>query len=196
MTHPTVYGFGGYKRSGKDAAVDELESAYGFARTGMSTPIDEAARILNPIITHAPDGRPIHYIEFNDVVCHGDYTLAKEDAEFRRFLKALGADLGREIDANLWVNKVRATINASLDRGVPIALTGTRFPNELELIRSMGGVLVWVSRPGVEDSTDTHSTESSVAPEDFDHVIVNDGTLEDLYKKVRKLHLSLRSDRR
>lgn len=185
-----VYGFGGYKESGKDAAVDELEADFGFARTGMSVPIDQDARILNPVITHAPDGRPIHYIEFNDVVCGGDYTLAKQNSEFRGFLKRLGADYARTLDVDFWVKRVRATMEESLSRGVPIALTGTRFPNELDLIRDLGGLLVWVSRPGVEDSSDTHSTESSVGPDDFDTVIVNDGTLEDLYAKVRALHLS------
>lgn len=190
MPGPYVYGFGGWKESGKDSAAEALIDAHGFVVGSMSIPIDHDARVLDPIVAFV-DGRPVHYAEYIDEVCSGDFTRAKENTELRGFLKRLGADYAREIDLDFWVKRVRASIQASLDASVPYALTGARFENELQMVRDLGGPLVWVERPGIEGPKDTHSTESSVGPDDFDYVVVNDGTLAQLRQKVLDLHQSL-----
>lgn len=180
-----LYGFGGFKGSGKDEAAIGLESI-GFARVNMSAPMDEAARMTNPIITYI-NGRAIHYVEYRDDICGGDYALAKEHPEVRRFLREIGG-FGRKVKPSYWVGEAQKTVAGLLDDGVSVALTGTRFPAELEMVRALGGLLVWVSRPGYEDGSDTHITESSVSEDDFDVVLVNDGSIADLHRKMLLLH--------
>lgn len=175
---PRLVGFGGRKGAGKDAAAWALEHFYGFHRESFSVSIDLAARGMNPIIDQI-DGRFVHYDEYVDQVCRGDFTLAKEHPEVRRFLEQTGG-FGRSIIPNLWVDRAEERVVERMATGQSFALTGVRFPEEIEMVRRHGGFTIWISRPGHEDLSSTAVTENSVGPEDFDLVIVNDGTLEDL----------------
>lgn len=64
-----------------------------------------------------------------------------------------------------------------------LAITDLRFQNEAERVKKLGGVIWEVQRPGVE--SDGHSSEQRLPEELVDHVIVNDGTLDDLREAVR-----------
>lgn len=175
---PHLIGFGGRKGAGKDAAAWTLEHFYGFHRESFSVSIDLAARGMNPIIDQI-DGRLVHYDEYVDVVCRGDFTLAKEHPEVRRFLEQTGG-FGRSIVPSLWVDRAEERVVERMAAGQSFAITGVRFPEEIQMVRRHGGFTIWISRPGHEDLSSTAVTENSVGPEDFDLVIVNDGTLEDL----------------
>ncbi len=178
MARPALIGFGGLKRAGKDAAAWTLEHFHGFHRESFSVAIDLAARELNPVIEQR-DGRLVHYIEYVDLICSGDFTLAKEHPEVRRFLEQVGG-FGRSIDPEVWLDRAEKRVLEITGSGQGFALTGVRFPNEIEMIHRHGGLTIWISRPGHEDTTSTAVTETSVGPEDFDVVLVNEGSLEDL----------------
>lgn len=60
----------------------------------------------------------------------------------------------------------------------------TRFENEAKAIKDRNGLILRVNNPRVV-STDTHPSETSLDSYQFDYVIENDGTLEELYDKVR-----------
>lgn len=174
--------FGGRKRSGKDAAAEVLERSHDFHRESFSVAIDLAAREMDPIIT-SRGPRLIRYTEYVDEVCRGDFTLAKEHPEVRRFLEQVGG-FGRSIDPTVWLDRAEKRVVDTLSMGQSFALTGVRFPNELEMVHAHGGLAIWISRPGHEDTTSTAVTETSVGPDDFEVVLVNDGTLEDLAQLV------------
>jgi hypothetical protein len=188
MSHrPNLVGFGGRKRSGKDAAAWTLEHFYGFHRESFSVAIDLAAREFDPIIEQR-DGRLVHYAEYVDEVCNGDFTLAKEHLEVRRFLEKVGG-FGRSIVPDVWVNRAEQRVVDTLATGKNFALTGVRFPEEIAMVRRHGGLSIWISRPGYEDLSSTEVTENSVGPEDFDLVIVNEGTLDDLSWLVQAAYI-------
>jgi hypothetical protein len=65
-----------------------------------------------------------------------------------------------------------------------VVVDDVRFPNEAQLIKSMGGQLWRIERPGLTDATG-HSSEGGLADWEFDRVIVNDGTVEDLVRDLR-----------
>lgn len=188
MTSPKttrLVGFGGYKESGKDAAADALVATLGFEKDSVSLAIDAAARGVNPIIEYR-GGLPVHYGTYVDKVCGGDFTLAKENPEVRRFLQKIGA-LGRSVRESVWTDRAEERMLQTLHAGGNYALTGVRFPIEIEMVRRNGGLLVWISRPDAEDRSDTDVTENSVGPDDFDVMILNDGTLEQLREKTLSL---------
>jgi hypothetical protein len=71
-------------------------------------------------------------------------------------------------------------------------ITDTRFPNEAQAIKNRKGILIRIERPRPFD----HPTElgtghpSETALDDyhkFDYILMNDGTIEDLIKKVKKI---------
>ena len=68
-------------------------------------------------------------------------------------------------------------------------ITDVRFPNEYDAVKAKGGLILRVNRPGygtsMLDLATAHPSETALDGHDFDHVIENDGNLEDLKKKVQ-----------
>lgn len=64
-------------------------------------------------------------------------------------------------------------------------ITDMRFPNEMEAVELREGVTIKVVRPGT--AVGTHPSETALDDAYFDHVISNDGTIEDLIEKVRQV---------
>lgn len=65
-------------------------------------------------------------------------------------------------------------------------ITDLRFDNEYLLVKSFGGKIVKVYRPG-ENHKDMHITERGFDDELCDYTIENDGTIEELKEKVTEL---------
>lgn len=99
----------------------------------------------------------------------------------RLILQLLGTEGGRDvIHPNIWVN---ATLGNLTENDFCI-VTDVRFPNEVEGIKKRKGIVVRVVRPS-KVSTSTHPSETALNEyQDWDYVIINDGTLEDLEEKV------------
>lgn len=194
----TLIGLGGKKRAGKDAVAEILKRRFGFTVLGMSDALHEAMVTLNPwvFIPHdyrvrVSDGgllgsRMIRYALLADLV---DYDEMKTIPEVRRLLQVFGTEVGRNLlGEDVWVDVMKRKI-VDIGAGrhpLNIAVTGIRFENELEMIEDLGGTSIYVRRPEavIAASTDTHSSEHSLLPRDFDHVLDNDGTLSDLEAMV------------
>jgi hypothetical protein len=99
----------------------------------------------------------------------------------RLVLQLLGTEGGREvIHPNIWVNATLGNLTDA-DR---VIVTDVRFPNEVTGIKVRKGIVVRVIRPS-KISTSTHPSETALNDfQDWDYVIVNDGTIEDLKRKV------------
>ena len=187
-----LIGIGGRLTSGKDTVADYLVDNYDWVKIGMSEPLDEALVILDPLIPVKflrLFTRHIRYSALHDAV---GYTEAKKNHEVRRLLQKLGTDVGRKMfGENVWVDYASRKIDKLRSEGKSVILTGIRFPNEAIMIsgnmmNGPAGQLVWVDRPDIKDtSLLTHASEA-MGQEVFDIVLVNDGTLLDLYAKVEK----------
>jgi len=80
-------------------------------------------------------------------------------------------------------------------------VTDVRFPDEVKAIEDRGGVVIRVNRPDeplIEDGTTIyyppfddveHPSETALDDYEFDYVINNNGTIEDLVEKVKQLDL-------
>jgi hypothetical protein len=195
-----LIGIGGKLTSGKDTVADFLVESHGWIKLNMSAPLHEAALVLNPWIRVAPNESPDLVSEFytyEELTNYLGYTRAKEIEGYRAFLQRLGTEVGRDMfDKNLWTKIADRNIARLRQHGDNVVITGIRFPNEFEMIRNSrnmdgegdAGLLLWVERPGLDNSSTTagHASES-LTSDGFDTTIVNNGTLEDLYKKTEKL---------
>lgn len=103
---------------------------------------------------------------------------------FRLILQYFGTEVGRNtLGQNFWVNSTFQNYHKDSYWICP----DLRFPNELEAIKSRGGLLIRIERPGL-DLSDQHSSETSLNDyKNWDEVIVNDSTLEDLREKVKEI---------
>jgi len=102
----------------------------------------------------------------------------------RLVLQLLGTEGGRDvIHPNIWVNATLSDLTEK-DR---VIITDTRFPNEVEGIKRKWGIVVRIIRPSIV-STSTHPSETSLNDyKDWDYLIINDGTLEQLQEKVKTM---------
>ena len=67
-----------------------------------------------------------------------------------------------------------------------------RFPNELETVKKHNGITIRINRGLVERTGKMiqgveHSSETSLDNAEFDYVIENNGTIEELIEKVREI---------
>ena len=86
-------------------------------------------------------------------------------------------------------------MKALLDGGMParLAISDVRFPNEADAIRAFGGLVVRVERPGV-GPINGHESEIALDGYDFDLVVVNDGTLDELTDEMEAVLASCSSN--
>jgi hypothetical protein len=70
-------------------------------------------------------------------------------------------------------------------------ITDTRFPNEAKAIKDAGGMVVRVERSGVK-ATNAHPSETSLDNWEFDYVIHNNKSVNDLSKEVKALLRSVK----
>jgi hypothetical protein len=178
----------GYGGVGKDSLADCLIAEHGFKRYAWADTLRLAAEALNPIVgtTIVPDedrrnGPVTVVIRYKDALETYGYVQAKKQfPEFREVLQKLGTDVGRNlISDNVWVDATLARIGRECGPDDNIVLTDTRFPNEADAIRKMGGYVVRIEREGVGPVND-HPSETSLDDYDFDLIVTNNGPIEDL----------------
>ncbi|CAB4133424.1 hypothetical protein UFOVP250_174 [uncultured Caudovirales phage] len=132
----------------------------------------------------------------------------------RLALQLLGTEAGRDVfHKDLWIYSLEKRI----EKFDNVVLTDTRFPNEIEFIRKLGGVIVQVERGKKPQWYETalkenqykhaekdyilydegqcmeqkyptiHISEWAWIGQKIDYTIKNDSTLEDLFKSVRNV---------
>lgn len=126
----------------------------------------------------------------------------------REFLQKLGTEAMRDgLHTNVWVNALfsdyvpkRETLGGEsvwIENDKDYVhfserftypswiITDMRFPNEMEAVVEKGGITIRVVRPGT--ITGTHPSETALDKAKFDYEIINNGTMEELVKKVREI---------
>ncbi len=179
-----LIGVGGRKGHGKDAFAHLLGSNWEVI--AMSDPLYEAVLRLDPPIKVS--GKYMNISCFLREQCKGDWVVAKRNPDVRQMLQKLGTDVVRDlIDVDAWVKMMKRKVLSHIQAGRNIAVTGIRFPNELQAIRQMGGLTVWVERTALDHEADTHASEMSLKREDFQIQVSNNGSLEDLQRVASQI---------
>lgn len=113
----------------------------------------------------------------------------------RRLMQTLGTEWGRRaLHENFWTDIAASRIetllgsnfNANTDGILKVVFDDCRFPDEAEMIRRYGGLVVEVTRPGTAPvGIVGHASEVQDFPADI--VICNDGTVEDFEARLATL---------
>jgi hypothetical protein len=167
-----LIGLSGYARSGKDATAELLCLNYEFKRLSFADPMRNAIYKLNPICSER--GRVA------DVVDEYGWEIAKATPEVRRLLQVFGTEVGREMfGGNFWIDQAFKQI----DPAANVVIADVRFPNEADAIKARGGTVIRINRHNLS-AVNGHKSEHALDNYMFDHVIYNDGTLDDLADNV------------
>ncbi|MFF8845528.1 hypothetical protein ACF08N_22880 [Streptomyces sp. NPDC015127] len=177
-----IIGLSGYARSGKNEAAEALVQ-HGWRQAAFADKLREFLYALDPLI-------PGHYgaghLRLRRLVDSTGWDYAKVTyPEVRALLQRAGTEAGRKVlGANVWVN---ALFESHADAPA-LAVTDVRFPNEARAIVERGGVMIRVERPGVGPAKDrvgrVHESEVALDGWDFDHTLINDGSVRDLHLKL------------
>ena len=102
-------------------------------------------------------------------------------------MQTLGTEWGRKlISPNIWVTRWKHAAADSLIDERSVVTDDVRFQNEVDAVRSLGGIIVHIIRPElVEIPENTHLSEKMELKND--HVILNNGTTTELFEKIEKL---------
>jgi hypothetical protein len=178
-----LIGFSGYGGAGKDSAAKPLIDE-GWERISFADPMREMALAINPIVGVEPiSATGARVIRYADAIEEVGYNDAKfKYPEFRAFLQKLGTEGGRGVlGENIWVN----TAADRMEEDGRYVITDVRFDNERDKIHSLGGRVIRIDRPGVGPAGD-HDSEKipSLIHSRGDYALLNDGSLEDLWRAV------------
>ena len=143
--------------------------------------------------------------------------ITKQKMTPRLMLQLLGTECGRQIiHPNIWVNALFADYKCPCNNCRPVEcdslanwiITDVRFPNEAQAIKDKGGIVIRVNRFSEEQKIallkvragrlnnslelalkDAHPSETALDNYKFDEVIENNGSIEELIEKVKKLNI-------
>ena len=109
------------------------------------------------------------------------YVVGQQQMTVRQLLQELGTNAMRNtLHENVWVNALMADYNKDSNWIV----TDCRFPNEAKIIEEKGGILLRVERSTC--NLGTHTSETALDNFPFEHVIFNNGSMDDLRNEVKK----------
>lgn len=206
MTAPMIIGLTGHAGAGKDsAALCLLASAWRSIAFADALRVEIAAawgvdvRLLTdragkdvPRSTFAV-GNACHR-DWLAFACVQGWNLLEPRSP--RWAVQRWGEFRRSHSADWWVRHVQVWLTTERRNNHPgLVITDVRMANEAQMLRSMGGWLVRVHRPGAglqASDTANHQSEGHTALQ-VDDDIDNSGTLSDLHLQVDALVQRLRS---
>ena len=105
----------------------------------------------------------------------------------RRILQWWGTEYRRNQDPDYWTKAWSRKVEQFDLENTHVLIDDVRFMNELSTIKSHGGLIVKIERPGF-DGANNHASETSLDDyKAWDGTIVNDGSLEEFKAKIEQL---------
>jgi len=172
-----IIGLGFKARAGKDTVAAHLVNNYAFVQESFAFPLKEYI------------GRQI--CGFNDKQLYGAWkeTIDTEwEKTPRQMLQLIGTDaLRRIVHDDFWVIPMKRKLKEHLRNERHIVISDVRFMNEINMIKNMKGVLIKIDRENPDKITgfEKHTSEVELESfDDWDHILDNNGTIEELYSRV------------
>ena len=196
-----LVGLLGFIGSGKGAA-GEILVQQGFHQLSFASSVKDVVAEMFGWPRDLLEGHTDESRKFREV--RDEFWSKEFGREFtpRLALQLMGTEVGRNIfHEDFWVIKVKKEIQQNKN----YVITDVRFPNEMNMIRSQGGVLIEIQRglmphwyniayqanhgeqhaeTFMKERIKVHESEWRWITSDIDHVITNEGTMEELKEKL------------
>jgi hypothetical protein len=203
-----IVGLVGFMGSGKGTAGDILAS-HGFKRDSFAAPVKDAAAAIFGWDRALLEGDTDVSRKFRETPCPFWSEVYGRPLTPREVLQKMGTEAGRNVfHPDLWTRALerRVTTDGS-DKHV---ITDVRFPNEMKLVRELGGIVIEVYRGAspewyltaqqlnentnwdgtiqhMSDFPKIHYSEwAFIGSPEITHEIANIGTVEDLEYNLLK----------
>lgn len=118
----------------------------------------------------------------SEIIADLNAHFPKASFDLRHVLRTLGTEWGRNcLYHDLWIDVWKNKTKTLLQNDRCICVDDTRFVNEAEAVRSLGGHLWLIQRSGSLQITNTnHASEGALNHWIFDACLVNNRSLSDL----------------
>ena len=193
-----LIGICGLIGSGKDTVAERLVNEHGYKRDSFAKSLKDAVASMFNWDRDMLEGRgesSRHWREQPDKFWSERFG---REVSPRTILQQFGTEVMRgQMYDGIWLDSCMGRY-----RGQNTVIADTRFPNEIKTIKAHGGKIILVKRGQDPDwftsyvegniiPTGIHSSEYLWAKSEFDFTINNDGTKEELYKKIDDLIIGL-----
>ena len=207
-----IIGVCGFIGSGKDTVADYLTNFHGFRRESFANTLKDAVSQVFGWDRTMLEGRTKQAREWREQVDPWwAERLNMPDLTPRLMLQLWGTEVCRKgFHDDIWIASLENKLRTSTD---DIVISDCRFPNEIKSIKSAGGIVVrvvrgpepewydaalsvnrgpdanssWSLSKSILDKYKIHASETSWVGTNFDHVLDNNGSIDDLFARVRGL---------
>jgi len=196
-----IIGICGLIGAGKDTAADYLVNFHEFRRDSFAATLKDAVASVFGWDRELLEGRTKTAREWREQIdTWWAARLNMPNLTPRLALQLWGTEVCRRgFHDEIWIASVENKIRQSKDN---IVISDCRFPNEIASIRRAGGRVIRITRGQNPDwfavarrnpelmpiqHPEVHASEYSWAATDFDFVIDNNGSIEDLYAQLKNL---------
>jgi len=201
-----IIGICGFIGSGKDTVADYLVNFHEFRRESFANTLKDAVAAVFGWDRTMLEGRTKEAREWREQV--DPWWAARLDMPTltpRWVLQYWGTEVCRRaFHDDIWIASLENKLRTSKDH---VVISDCRFPNEIASIRNAGGKIAWVQRGTLPDWYDTaiqanrghnwamqdlkmrkiHASETAWVGTEFDAVIDNNGTIDQLYNQARSI---------
>lgn len=207
-----IVGITGFIGSGKDTVADYLVNFHEFRRESFASTLKDAISSIFGWDRTLLEGRTKEAREWREQVdTWWANRLGMPTLTPRWILQYWGTDVCRNnFHSDIWIASVENKVRQSKD---DIVISDCRFPNEIKSIQNSGGKIYWVQRGELPEWYDIaldanrgsvsalqlikakkiHDSEWSWIGSNFDGIIDNNGTINDLYEQAKSLIISNRA---
>lgn len=198
-----IIGICGFIGSGKDTAADYLVNFHEFRRDSFAATLKDAVAAVFGWDRELLEGRTKQAREWREQVDPWwAERLNMPELTPRLVLQLWGTEVcRRSFHDDIWIASLESRLRNSKDS---IVISDCRFPNEIKAIKNAGGIVVCVERgiqphwvdiavqanKGVESAANwlanekIHASETAWVGTNFDYILDNNGTVDDLYKRI------------
>lgn len=199
---PRIIGICGFIGSGKDTVADYLVNLHQFRRESFANSLKDAVAHVFGWERQLLEGRTKHSREWREQQDPWWSERLGMNITPRWILQYWGTEVGRRaFHDDIWVASLENRLRNSVD---DVVITDCRFPNELAALRRVGGQIIRTCRgpqpewyelavaanhghtPAAEKLhlLNIHASETSWVGSDFDFVLDNNGSLDELYQQI------------
>lgn len=192
-----IIGIVGFIGSGKGTISDHLVEQYGYKTESFAKSLKDATAAIFGWDRRLLEGDTKESRAYREVVDEWwSKELNIENFTPRLALQLIGTNVMRNnFHQDIWITSLKERI---LNNDSNIVITDCRFENEVDTIKSLGGIIVRSKRGddpewfndvlnNISVPENVHPSEYSWIGCDIDYVLENDGTIEEFHEKIDNL---------
>ncbi len=184
---PELIAFCSRKRAGKDTGANYLIENYGYTQYSFAGPLKKACQEIFMFSDEQTEG---HEKERHD---------DRWNITARKVFQIFGTEMFREklsdffpemahLKENFWIYRFKIWYNKFKQENPngKVVVSDVRFPNEADIVKKLGGVVVKIHR-NTNNKIDNHASEKQIDLIKGDYTIENNGTLQEYYNNIEQI---------